>query len=56
MLPLEWRYVLGGTRSESGIIILFSVSEQAYLVLALYEHALLLLLQMSPTNLPVPYF
>jgi len=33
--------VLGGNKSESGIIILYSTSEQGYLVLALYKHALL---------------
>jgi len=34
--------VLGGNGSESGIIILYSASEQGYLeVLALYKHALL---------------
>jgi len=33
--------VLVGNRSESGIIILYSASEQGYLVLALYKHALL---------------
>ena len=38
--------MLGGNRSESGIIIiiLYSASEQGYLVLALYKHVLLLLL------------
>ena len=41
MLPWELRCVLGGNRSESGIIILYSTSEQGYLVLALYKHALL---------------
>jgi len=41
MLPWELRRVLGGNRSESGIIILYSASEQGYLVLALYKHALL---------------
>ena len=40
MLPWELRCVLGGNRSESGIIILYSVSERGYLVLALYKHAL----------------
>ena len=35
--------MLGGNRSESGIIIPYSASEHSYLVLALYEHALLLL-------------
>ena len=44
MLPWELRCVLGGNRSESEIIILYSASEQGYLVLALYKHALLLLL------------
>ena len=33
--------MLGGNRSESGIITLYSASEQGYLVLALYKHALL---------------
>ena len=33
--------MLGGNRSESGIIILYRASEQGYLVLALYKHALL---------------
>ena len=33
--------MLGGNRSESWIIILYGVSEQGYLVLALYKHALL---------------
>ena len=42
MLPWELRCVLGGNRSESGIIMLYSASEQDYLVLALYKHALLL--------------
>ena len=42
MLPWELRCVLGGNRSESGIILLYSASEQGYLVLALYKHALLL--------------
>ena len=41
MLPWELRCVLGGNRSESGIIILYSASEQGYLVLVLYKHALL---------------
>jgi len=43
MLPWELRYVLGRNRSESGIIIPYSTSEQGYLVLALYKHVLLLL-------------
>ena len=37
--------MLGGNRSESGIIILYRASEQCYLILALYKHALLLKLQ-----------
>ena len=41
MLHWELRCVLGRNKSESGIIILYSVSEQGYLVLALYKHALL---------------
>jgi len=32
--------VLGGNRYESGIIILYSASEEGYPVLALYKHAL----------------
>ena len=36
--------MLGGNRSELGIIILYSASEQGYLVLAVYKHVLLLLL------------
>ena len=36
--------MLGGNRFESGIIILYSTSEQGYLVLALCKHALLKLL------------
>jgi len=43
LLPWELRCVLGGNRSESGIIILYSASELVYLVLALYKHALFLL-------------
>ena len=35
--------MLGGNRTESGIIILYSASQQGYLVLAVYKHALLLL-------------
>ena len=34
--------MLGGNRSDYGIIILYSASEQGYLVLALYKHAILL--------------
>ena len=34
--------MLGGNRSESGTIILYSTSEEGYLILALYTHALLL--------------
>jgi len=33
--------MVGGIMSESGIIILYSASEQGYLVLAFYKHALL---------------
>jgi len=44
MLPWELRHVWGGNRSESGIIILYSPSEQGYLVLVLFKHALVLLL------------
>ena len=47
MLPWELRCVLGGNRSESGIIILYSASEQGYLVLALYKHALLYIIYFS---------
>jgi len=35
------RYLLGGNRSESGIIILYSASEQGHLVLAIYKRAIL---------------
>jgi len=41
MHPCELICVLGGNRSESLIIILYSVSEQGYLVLTLYKHGLL---------------
>jgi len=41
MLPWELRCVLGVNRSESGITILYSASEQGYLILALYKHVLL---------------
>ena len=58
MLPWELRCVLGGNRSESGIIILYSASEQGYLVLALYKHALLLYFVlwqfMNPTLIESP--
>ena len=47
MLPWELRCVLGGNWSQSGIIILYSTSEQGYLVLALYKHALLYILIMT---------
>jgi len=43
MLPWQLRLVLGGNRSESGIIMMYSASEQGYLLLALYKHALLLI-------------
>ena len=45
MFPWELRCVLGGNRFESGIIILYSASEQGYLVLALYKHALLYIIE-----------
>ena len=45
--------MLGGNRFESGIIILYSASEQGYLVLALYKHALLLYIIMLSVEIQV---
>ena len=44
MFRWELRWVLDWSRSDSGVIIQYSAIEQGYLVLALFKHALLLLL------------
>jgi len=56
-LPWKLRYVLAGNRSDLGIIVLYSASEQGYLVLALYKKALLLLLNiLSAVSCKLPGF